>query len=450
MKPGEVEARVRSELTERLAGDGWTPGFAAFALIAFIKPLSEEFAATVSVTDGLPEFRPHVFFGVAYEPLRRLAPLLGRGFALHVWHVDAEEDPAEADDELEDEDEDPDDAEEIRTPAQVTELCEHIVGLVRDHGTDFAAEHGSVEALLGEDPDEGDVHLMQVAILAAARRFDEAERLLGAWSPDEHMPSYFEHEERVLARRLRRWIDSRGDPALMPADFPPERSSGPSANRPSVVALWREVRAQDAAVKAVAEARGGRSRDELRTMLRDELARRSVSASPLWIEARLDQLGATKAEQWQAFGRALLRIGRGIAKAIDERSLPDLEPPAWLAPPDFAGYPLPRTRREAVGVVIDDDAFDYLARIYDAVTTVLDIARLEAWLSWDGESDDGHRRLAVGLGTRLVGEVAPDAVARYLPAMEAAATRDEVPYVDARIIRRPPPDRYLLEIDAAP
>lgn len=440
MKQRELADMLRLLMRERLEPEGWTAAEDASELAAFRWALEHGIEATATVGPwvhglGEPSYLTvaQLHFGVAFEPLRRLAPLLGAEFDRSIWSEPC-------DDELL-----PEGTRELRlrTSEEVREIAERISGLVIDRGTHFASGYRTVDDLLREPYSA----LRTVALLAACERFDAAAASLEEWSPgpdDDHL-------DRVLARRLRRYIDAHGDPALIPAELPPGRYDSSRAGFPSVTKVWREGRAKDAAVKAVEEVRHGRSRESLRALLQDELARRSVTASPSWIETRLDQLGTTKAEQWQSFGRALLRAGRGVAKAIEERSMPNLEPPSWLAPPDFAGYPLRgNPGAAAVGVTLDADALEYLDRAYEALTTMLDTARVQAWLRWDVDERSGERRLAIGLGDRLVGAGDPTAVAGYVPAMDAAAVRDEVPFMDARLIRRPPPDRYLLEIDAAP
>ncbi len=164
---------------------------------------------------------------------------------------------------------------ELRTADQVREVAARICGLVLARGTDFASEYRTVDDLLSEPKGK----LRTVALLAAAGRFDAAASALEAWTPGPED----DHSERVLARRLRRYIDARGDPALIPAEPPPDRFDSMRPTRPSVGELWRQGRARDAAVKAVAAAPRETPREELRRMMAAELSARSVHGDPIWI-----------------------------------------------------------------------------------------------------------------------------------------------------------------------
>ncbi len=77
------------------------------------------------------------------------------------------------------------------------------------------------------------------------------------------------------------------------------------------------------------------------------------------------------------------------------------------------------------------------------MTTFFDLARLSAWLR---REDGPARELAVHLGEQRVGTVSGGTVSDYRLVMDAAAVRDEVPYLDAVLVTRPGPDGFLLEI----
>ena len=82
----ELRQQLRDAIAVQLATAGWVPvagrGDDSIVLAAFLRPLNGEFGATVEYSRALstPD-RPPVrisqpLFGVAYEPLRRLWPLL--------------------------------------------------------------------------------------------------------------------------------------------------------------------------------------------------------------------------------------------------------------------------------------------------------------------------------------------------------------------------------------
>jgi hypothetical protein len=82
----ELREQLRGELAARLAPAGWCAldgdGDRSMVLASFVRPLSDEFAATVeylralSTPDRPPVRITQPMFGVSYEPLRRLWPLL--------------------------------------------------------------------------------------------------------------------------------------------------------------------------------------------------------------------------------------------------------------------------------------------------------------------------------------------------------------------------------------
>lgn len=429
----ELADLLRLRLRERLEPEGWTAVEDRLMLAAFRRPLEHGIEATATVGPRAHSLREPAYltvaqlhFGVAFEPLRRLAPLLGGEFERPVAARPADGQLLpEGSHEL-----------ELRSVEEVRDLAERIGGLVLRRGARFASAFRTVDDLLAAS---GDV-LHRVALLAAAGRWDEAAGELEAWAPGPDT----DHLDRVLARRLRRYVESRGDASLIPAEIPPDRFDASRPGRPGLSELWAQSRARDAAVKAVAAAPRDSPREELRARLAAELSARSVTGDPIWIENTLDHLWDTRAERWEAAGSALLRLGRGVAKAISERQLPDLRPPTWLEPPDFAGYAMPAAD-ERIAVVLDGDASPHLERVHRGMTTVFGLAKLTAWLRWE---DDAARELAVHLGERRVGVVPETAAARYRPAMDAAAVREEVPYLDAVLVTRPDPEGYLLEIAA--
>src|SRR5688572_14337815 len=82
----ELCCRLRDALVERLTPTGWQPadrGFERFGLFAFELALDARFSATAEVWTQPDNSHPRRLLvdfptvGVAFEPLRRLAPLLG-------------------------------------------------------------------------------------------------------------------------------------------------------------------------------------------------------------------------------------------------------------------------------------------------------------------------------------------------------------------------------------
>jgi hypothetical protein len=141
----ELRDALRAGLVERLSPDGWRQvGDDGHWLVALVCPVADEFVATVEVwqassyPDRPPVMVTYMHAGVGYEPLRRLAPLLGM-FGLDaksalIWpetfaedeDQDDEYDEGEGYDEEEDEedeDEERSDGRELRTLADADLLA---------------------------------------------------------------------------------------------------------------------------------------------------------------------------------------------------------------------------------------------------------------------------------------------------------------------------------------
>jgi hypothetical protein len=454
---GELRGLLRAELTLRLGEAGWgavDPAASSLSeMDAFIRPVSHEFASTLEVFSSAAPRPPlrvtHVSVGVSYEPLRRLWPLLDR-FGVSVLAEDVryvEEDGSIRDDD--DEDDDDDWQLEIVRAGDVPGAADELTRLMLDRALPFAERHASLDALLaefeGDDPD--DVHPTVPALLAGAGRFDEARAALDRSRPDEGFSDPTRSASRY-ARQLGRWIDSRGDPALIPASPPPPLVE--LQPNKSLSQIWRETRAKEDAIAAVKGAGEGRDRDALREMLESELEQHGLSESPLWFEQTLDQLTASSSEQAKhsAEGlKALGRLGLSLVTAIRERELPDLSRPDWVEPPNRAAYAVPSNHwNEWTAVHLDTEARDWLDQIRSAVPRLADEpTTLNVWL--ERQPNPGHEHLlAAHIGEHRVGTIDGNATSAFGPVMDAAAERDELPYATARLTPRPTPVGYLLEL----
>jgi hypothetical protein len=465
-----VADALRAGLAESLAPDGWrrVGGDDDHLLVALVRPVADEFVATFEVRqaasfpDRPPVLVTYVHAGVGYEPLRRLAPLLGMfGLAVQstlVWpesvaqDEDEDEDEDEEDEEDEEDDEDDEDEfqhRELRTLDEADQLAGELAVVARERAVPYARRYADLDLLLAtvSGPRSGTVR--RAALLASAGRFDEARvslaqlapAALGHWMPDE---------QRAV-RQLERWIESGGDPALIPDEPPPSRSRrSPS---PSMSRLWHQSRATSATVNTVKRAGKGKDRAQLRAMLERELAMRGVKQSPLWFEQTLDHLHDTPAETAEIFVKGLMTAGKFGIKVIrgirDERplldQLPDLSVPEWLNPPARAAWPVPQQLPE-VWMEVQTARGDagWLDRAYRAIPRLIgSVAFLEAWFDWD---TDEQRHLAVDIGERRVGTLDETATTAYRAEMTAASSRDESPYTRARLTPRPTRKSYLLEV----
>ena len=371
---------LRSALRERLEPAGWQLVLERDAdresLASFIKPLDGAFAATAEVLVHA-EHRValvvgDVLVGVAYEPLRGLWYLLGDLFRLSLLRTSARSDECvQLIDEIDwDEEEDGEDRDSVfirvGSESEVPAAAEVISGVVDVRGVEFAQRRADVDVLVREfaDPDDPEfVDIRVPALLAAAGRFEEARRVLDRWQP---APELLQARQRRTARQVRRWIDSGGDLALLPGS-PPPREHIAQPPQKSFSERAQEAKQQQAAVAHVRAQGSGMERDHLRGMLEQELGRRGVGESPLWIETTLDHLWDSPAEQVRGSVGGLLALGRAgfqLAKALhDPSTIRPRRPPPWLDPPDHALYPLPETGRW-IRVRLDEHAVDWLNRAH--------------------------------------------------------------------------------------
>jgi hypothetical protein len=462
----DLRQLLRAELAARLEPEGWRELGGDnnwFWLTAFGRQLNPDFMVTVRISraSGWPDRPPVVvtdlIAGISYEPLRRLYPLLGDfQYAIPLGGFDPDlgdggdndEDGWEAEDE-EDEEDDEESWEgnrfEVRSEADVPAVAEQLAELVKESAQAFGDEVASVDALLGElgDPADDYLDVRRAAVLAAAGRYEEASTALERLKPSPG--ALTRHSGDRTARQLRRWIDSRGDPTLIPSEPPPDPHQ--QVDRGSMGDTWRQSRARDEAVKHVRANRGGKDRAALRAMLEEELAQRGIHESRIRIEATLDHLNDSPAEQLQNTVSALGRIGLGVLKMVREKRLPDLHPPDWLEPPERAAYELPRSDRW-IEVSLTNDAHHWLDEVQAQIPSVFGVSTVRAWLSWEPESRQGAKVLSVHLGNHQVGTIGQGDAKAFIAVMDAAAFREELPVVRASLARRSTDPRYVVEVAA--
>jgi hypothetical protein len=125
--------------------------------------------------------------------------------------------------------------------------------------------------------------------------------------------------------------------------------------------------------------------------------------------------------------------------------------PEWLEPPPRAVYAVPQRDdpgHQWTAVPLDEGNTDWLQRVYAAVPRLVEIvesATLDAWLDW-ANPQDRSGRLQVHLGGRWVGLLDEEATAVYRDVADAAAQREELPCVQARLTPIRAEDNYLLEV----
>jgi hypothetical protein len=445
-----LRQQLRDELATHLAPAGWYPVPAnddhSMALAAFVRPLSDGFAATAEYTRALstPD-RPPVWItqpmlGVAYEPLRRLWPLLGDYVGIAAL-TDLPESAYGM---------------EVHAQGDVAPVVKQLARLALERAVAFAERYTSVDALLEahhEDESEGPNQVVP-ALLAAAGRFEEARSALARYRPDVDVPEA-KRRKRRFVYQLTRWIDSGGNRELLPSAPPPRRYA--HSERRSVTETWHEVRARKSAVEALKRAGDGHDRAELRSMLKSELAERGVSMDPLGVEQAIDQLWISHGERAREGAEALRTVGKiglAVANAIRKRELPelpDMSVPEWLEPPARAVYAVPQRDdpgHQWTAVHLDQGNTDWLQRVYAAVPRLVEIvesATFDAWLDWT-HPQDRSGGLQVYFGERRVGLLDEEATAAYRDVADAAAHREEFPCVEARLTPIRAEDNYLLEV----
>jgi hypothetical protein len=310
----ELRERLRDELAARLVPAGWRPidgeGDHSMRLPGFVRPLSEEFAATAeyhcafAIPDRPPVRITQPMFGVAYEPLCRLWPLLDDHVRIAALYESVEDMPERA----------RVCRMEVHTKAEVAPVADQLAGLALERAVAFAEHYTSVEALLEAHRDEESegVNMVVPALLAAAGRYEEARDALAHHRRATGMPEERRRERRFVYQ-LTRWIDSGGDLSLLPSQPPPRRYE--HSERRSLTEIRRKVRARNEALEAVKRIGDGHNRSELRALLESELAQRSVGMDPLTVEERIDQLWTSHAERARQGALALKTLGcRGPAR----------------------------------------------------------------------------------------------------------------------------------------
>jgi hypothetical protein len=446
----ELHMLLREALGARLAPTGWMPddgqatGPDSSCVGAFRLHIADCFAATASfsraqsMSDRPPLWVTGARVGVSYEPLQRLWPLLVDRVPACELETGVEEllvPPREV--EI-----------QVLRSADVAAAADELSGPVLEHAVSYAQRYASVDALIAahtEDDDEDEdgeevwgVSRVVPALLAAARRFDEARDALARYV------THGRDDERFV-RQLTRWLDADGRLALPPPSLPPELP-----RRKTLGEIRADRRVRREAVGAARAVASGQSPAAFRAALEAELERRELTESPLWIEHQLDQMQASPGDRAVQAAKALKALGGwsiGLAKMLRDGTPPERSD--WLEPPMRAAFPMPTRRGTWIEVDVDAAATDWLDRVHAAAPTRIgDSATIDAWLAWDSAGPATDHRLAVHIGERRVGHLAAPAATAYQQVMDAAQLRDELPWLRARLTRRPSPNRYLLEIRA--
>jgi hypothetical protein len=200
-------------------------------------------------------------------------------------------------------------------------------------------------------------------------------------------------------------------------------------------------------VQAVRGAGHGKTREQLRSLFEDELARHGMPRDPIWVERKLDELEWSPGERVRQTAQSLLLVGGTLGRLAQSRGIP--EAPQWMKPPEDASYHVWAQRCEKTTVDVDPHAAPWLDRaLASAPGHIGDRhALVEVWFDWETDAA-GDSPVAVYLGLEKVGVLDPQATEWFIPVMQSAANRDAKPRARAQLAKaahlRPP---YLLVVD---
>ena len=448
----ELHELVGQELVGKMTAAGWAVDVAydtepgSVMVGAFRRAVANDFSATAGFY--------RTSFGKALPPLE-LTGTVGVSYhrAYRLWPAVSDTERSDATIELGDLLDVSDELIVTVTDSKdAVRAAEQLAGLVLEHALAWAQRYASFDALLEQsqaDPECFESEIEEVPLLlAAAGRHDDARAALARYETSGREEVATRHYKR-FSYQLTRWLDAGG--------VLPEPPGGPVGERrhfdnqaPTVADIRREQRAWREAVDAVRRAGRGKNRDELRELLAAELAGRGLTEPPLTIEMQLDGLQAATSPPLERVRlgfrglKGLVNVVGSVRKVMTD-SLPPT--PQWLEPPARASYPVPTNHRDWVEVDVDPTAAAWLDRVLaGAPIRTNDTVNLDAWLRWDSEPPTADTRIALHIGDERVGHLDSATDVLFRPEMTAAARREELPVIRARVTQLRDPSRHLIEI----
>lgn len=303
------------------------------------------------------------------------------------------------------------------------------------------------------------------ALLVGAEQYDRSKRFLS----ERLRPGWQQHasaQDRRFVRQLTRWIEHRGmlalptTPARWPARPPRMDRAGSTMGLGRVFAQHQpEVEARNGAVEAVRAVSRGKTRDELRVLLKEELHKRQVGMDPVAFALAVDSIAT--AHERLGRTRVVLRalrvlrdLGSSIHSDIDEITMNELVQtggcslPEWLSTPERASYPISYPGSSRIAVELDQAAESWLNAAMKVLSAgASETCNIEVWLAADdGQAPSHTSRLSVHIGSRRVGHIYDGPIESIRPALEAAAERDEDVRIDAHLTRVPGDLPYVLDL----
>jgi hypothetical protein len=199
-------------------------------------------------------------------------------------------------------------------------------------------------------------------------------------------------------------------------------------------------------VQAVRDAGHGKTRDQLRSLLEDELALHGMPPDPIWVERKLEELEWSPTERIRQTAERLWLAGRALTRMAQSHGIP--EAPAWMRPPEDASYRAWSSGREKTSVDIDPRAIAWLDRVLTHAPGRVGemLALVDVWFDWDTDMGEAGP-VAVYLGAQRVGMLNPSATERFIPVIQAAREQNTKPRSSAQLAKaahlQPP---YLLVV----
>lgn len=439
---------LKEELSRRMTAEGWLPDLAESldpddgVVGSFRRTAAEDFAATAwfAWLGDYPPLTVCSSIGLSYEPSYRVWPMLA-GRPRAELHADEQSVPDPWVDEV-----------ELWELDEVPAAVDRLLTPVLEWAVSWAESWTSVDAMVDKLRATGDelaeIEIIPV-VLASAGRLAEAKEALSA-GLRSHPAIVKDEFEAVFVQKLTDWLEGGAvlpDPPFGPV--PQEPSFPYTFDMEAAKAQARERSEQrKQAIESARRQQEGRSRDEMRSILKAELDARNVSPSPRDLEMLLDGLEATTRSEKRRLlldaGKMLFGVVRGVVGAIRTKDPTDTDVPQELRLPPDAAFPLATDHRRWNPVKLEPGEEPVVERIIQSTSVGPDGShQVSAWMSTD-END----HIAVYIGGRLVGSLDPEVSAEYREHLDTATGLGLRAVVPARVTKRRLDPHYLLEVAA--
>jgi hypothetical protein len=439
---------LREELSRRMTAEGWLPDQAESTSLddgvvgSFRHPVAEDFAATAwfAWLGDYPPLKVCSNVGLSYERSYPVWPMLvGRSRA--ELHAEPGSMPATWVEEV-----------ELWELDEVTSAVDRMISPVLEGAVSWAEPLASVDAMVDKlhatDDDLAETEIIPVILASAGRLAEAKEALSGALK--SHPAVVGDEFEAEFVQKLTEWLEGGAvlpDPPSAP--IPQEPSYPNTFDMEAAKAEARERSEQrKQAIESARRQREGRSRDELRSILKAELDARNVSTSPRDLEMVLDGLEATTRSEKRRLqvdaGKMLFGVVRGVVAAIRTKDSTGEEVPEEFRLPPDAAFPVATDHRQWRAVKLGAGVESFIERIIESTSTGPDGShQVNSWMS----TGDGVH-IDVYIGRQVVGSLDSEASAEYREHLETATELGLHAVVRARVTKRRLDPRYVLEVAA--